>query len=179
MRAHAMSGWSVTKTLATPWMHAGGSPAATPFLLLRQKKVSKEKATAKPLPSLRSGPQMWRVSVGWKDQLATLKHVFPQFPTDTRHIWQRPNAEFTSTATATSKTTQAAGGGSDRINVDVNILLNFVFRRQRNVNVTLERQEIEILRIDYRVSTGLLRDLQQRRRHGSAQAVAYHDLFGG
>ena len=35
---------------------------------------------------------MWRVPVGWKDQLATLKHVFPQFPTDTRHIWQRPNA---------------------------------------------------------------------------------------
>ena len=37
---------------------------------------------------------MWRVSVGWKDQLAALKHVFPQFPTDTRHIWQRPNADF-------------------------------------------------------------------------------------
>jgi hypothetical protein len=35
---------------------------------------------------------MWRVPVGWKDQLAALKHVFPQFPTDTRHIWQRPNA---------------------------------------------------------------------------------------
>ncbi|SFB27302.1 hypothetical protein SAMN04515620_13348, partial [Collimonas sp. OK607] len=28
------------------------------------------------------------------DQLAALKHVFPQFPTDTRHIWQRPNADF-------------------------------------------------------------------------------------
>ena len=122
---------------------------------------------------------MARISRVGKPTRLRLKHVPPQFPTDTRHIWQRPNAEFTSTATATSKTTQAAGGGSDRINVDVNILLNFVFRRQRNVNVTLERQEIEILRIDYRVSTGLLRDLQQRRRHGSAQAVAHHDLFGG
>ena len=37
---------------------------------------------------------MRHVSVGWKDQLAALKHVFPQFPTDTRHIWQRPNADF-------------------------------------------------------------------------------------
>ncbi|SFH78569.1 hypothetical protein SAMN04515618_10383 [Collimonas sp. OK307] len=37
---------------------------------------------------------MCRVSVGWKDQLAALKHVFPQFPTDTRHIWQRPHADF-------------------------------------------------------------------------------------
>jgi hypothetical protein len=37
---------------------------------------------------------MWRVSVGWKDQLAALKHVFPQFPTDTRLIWQRPHADF-------------------------------------------------------------------------------------
>ncbi|SFH90809.1 hypothetical protein SAMN04515618_105216 [Collimonas sp. OK307] len=37
---------------------------------------------------------MWRASVGWKDQLAALKHVFPQFPTDTHHIWQRPNADF-------------------------------------------------------------------------------------
>ncbi|WP_217646081.1 hypothetical protein, partial [Collimonas sp. OK307] len=50
--------------------------------------------------------------VGWKDQLAALKHVFPQFPTDTRHIWQRPNAEGTSkataTSTATSKTTSTA-----------------------------------------------------------------------
>ncbi len=96
---------SLLETFSTPWIHAGGSPAATYFLLLRQKKVSKEKATAKPLPSLRSGPQMWRVPVGWEDQLAALRHVFPQFPTDTHHIWQRPNAEFTSTATATSKTT--------------------------------------------------------------------------
>ena len=37
---------------------------------------------------------MRHVSVGWKDQLAALKHVFPQFPTDTRHIWQRPHADF-------------------------------------------------------------------------------------
>ena len=37
---------------------------------------------------------MRHVSVGWKDQLAALKHVFPQFPTDTRHIWQRLNANF-------------------------------------------------------------------------------------
>ncbi|WP_211482530.1 hypothetical protein, partial [Collimonas sp. OK607] len=73
---------------------AGGSPAASHFFLLRQEKVTKKKATAKPLPSLRSGPQMRRVSVGWGNQLAALKHVPPQFPTDTRHIWQRPNADF-------------------------------------------------------------------------------------
>jgi len=36
---------SLPKTFFTPWMLAGGSPAATHFLLLRQKKVSKEKAT--------------------------------------------------------------------------------------------------------------------------------------
>ncbi|GAC1524751.1 MAG: hypothetical protein NVS3B11_25660 [Collimonas sp.] len=32
--------------------------------------------------------------VGWGNQLASLKHVPPQFPTDTRHIWQRPHADF-------------------------------------------------------------------------------------
>ncbi len=46
---------------------------------------------------------MRHVSVGWKDQLAALKHVFPQFPNDTRHIWQRPHAEGMSKAA--SKTT--------------------------------------------------------------------------
>gem|GEM_PF-869113 len=86
----------VTKTLATPWIQAGSGPAAAHFLLLRQKKVSKEKATAKPLPSLRSGPQMSQRSAGWEDKLASLKHVFPQFPADRCLIWQRPNAEFKS-----------------------------------------------------------------------------------
>ncbi|MFC5473555.1 hypothetical protein, partial [Paraherbaspirillum soli] len=27
-------------------------------------------------------------------KLAALRQAFPQFPTDSRHIWQRPNAEF-------------------------------------------------------------------------------------
>jgi hypothetical protein len=35
-------------------------------------------------------------SAGWKDKLASLKHVFPQFPSDRALIWQRPNAEFKS-----------------------------------------------------------------------------------
>ncbi|MFC5474034.1 hypothetical protein [Paraherbaspirillum soli] len=48
---------------------------------------------------------MCRLSVGCEDKLATLKHVFPQFPTDSRHIWQRPNAEF-------------------KINVNVNVNVN-------------------------------------------------------
>ena len=33
---------------------------------------------------------------GWEDKLASLKHVFPQFPADHCLIWQRPNAEFKS-----------------------------------------------------------------------------------
>ncbi len=54
---------------------------------------------------------MRHVPVGWKDQLASLKHVFPQFPTDTRHIWQRPHAEGTSKAA--SKTTPRSYLGSE------------------------------------------------------------------
>ncbi len=37
---------------------------------------------------------MQRVPVGWEDQLAALRHVLPQFPTGTRHIWQRLNAGY-------------------------------------------------------------------------------------
>ncbi|MFC5476063.1 hypothetical protein [Paraherbaspirillum soli] len=37
---------------------------------------------------------MCRLSVGCEGKLAALKHAFPQFPTDSHHIWQRPNAEF-------------------------------------------------------------------------------------
>jgi hypothetical protein len=37
---------------------------------------------------------MSQQSAGWEDKLASLKHVFPQFPADRWLIWQRPNAEF-------------------------------------------------------------------------------------
>jgi hypothetical protein len=39
---------------------------------------------------------MSQQSAGWEDKLASLKHVFPQFPADRCLIWQRPNAEFKS-----------------------------------------------------------------------------------
>jgi hypothetical protein len=93
------------KTLATPWKLAGGSPAASHFSCFapsRAPKSNQKKATAKPLPSLRSGPQMSQRSAGWEDKLASLKHVFPQFPADRCLIWQRPNAEFKSNSNVKS-----------------------------------------------------------------------------
>jgi hypothetical protein len=39
---------------------------------------------------------MSQQSAGWEDKLASLKHVFPQFPADRCLIWQRLNAEFKS-----------------------------------------------------------------------------------
>src|SRR5437660_3075359 len=76
-------------------MLVGGGPTASHFVLLRQEKVTKKKATAKPLPSLRSGPLPFgprQLAFGRKDQLAALKHVFPLFPNASRLIWQRLNA---------------------------------------------------------------------------------------
>jgi len=83
------------KTFAAPWVQAGSGPAAAHFLCFA-KESKQRKATAKPLPSLRSGPQMSQRPAGWEDKLASLKHVFPQFPADHCLIWQRPNAEFKS-----------------------------------------------------------------------------------
>ena len=54
---------------------AGGCPAATHFLLLRQKKVSKEKATLFVVPALRYGHAAVRGQSGVTHKLATLKQV--------------------------------------------------------------------------------------------------------
>ena len=83
----------LSKTLSTPWVQAGSGPAAAHFLCFA-KESKQRKATAKPLPSLRSGPQMRQQSAGCEGKLASLKHAFPQFPADRCLIWQRPNAEF-------------------------------------------------------------------------------------
>src|SRR5207247_8964266 len=72
-------GRRVAKTVATPWRLAGGSPAATHFLLLRQKKVSKEKATAKPLPAVGGFPNVAGASrVGKQTRCAQTS--FPTIP---------------------------------------------------------------------------------------------------
>ena len=55
--------------------YAGGCPAATHFLLLRQKKVSKEKATLFVVPSLRYGHVAVLGKSGVTCKLATLKQA--------------------------------------------------------------------------------------------------------
>ena len=127
---------------------------------------------------------MWRVSVGWGNQLAALKHVpphstslalasrvthgaarctlysarargavgnsarlaclrreasisLPQFPTDTRHIWQRPNAE--GTAKAALKTTATATSKTTALHFYLAVILN---RLLRSLQTTLLRKQL-------------------------------------
>src|SRR5579872_4348553 len=87
-------GRRVSKTVATPWKQAGGGPAAAHFLCFA-KESKQRKATQSRCPPL-AGSQMGRLPVGWGNKLASLKQVSPQFPTDSRPIWQRLNAEFKS-----------------------------------------------------------------------------------
>ena len=56
-------------------VEAGGSPAARHFLLLRQKKVTKEKATLFVVPSLRCGHAAVLRKSGVTCKLASLKQV--------------------------------------------------------------------------------------------------------
>ncbi len=56
-------------------VEAGSCPAATHFLLLRQKKVSKEKATLFVVPSLRYGHAAVLDKSGVNRKLAALKHA--------------------------------------------------------------------------------------------------------
>ena len=100
---------SLSKTFATPWMLAGGSPAATHFLCFA-KESKQRKATAKPLPSLRSGPQIRRVPAGWGKQLAFGSNIFPHNSRLTRAGFgnvsmRNSKATARSKATATAKAT--------------------------------------------------------------------------
>src|SRR2546426_10266044 len=85
---------SLIEAVATPWKQAGGGPAASHFSCFAKKSNQKKGWSTAPTKAVTSagGPQMWWVPVGGRNKLATLRQVSPQFPTDTRHIWQRLNA---------------------------------------------------------------------------------------